>query len=460
VRVLFIAYYFPPLGGGGVQRSVNFVRYLPAHGYDPVVLTGPGQTGERWGPTDEDIVEGVRADVPVVRAPGPVPIGDSPMRARLRKLVCAPTAFDRWWSRGVLDAARGARDVSVVFASMDPYSSAAPAAAIARRLGIPWVADLRDPWALDEYAAYPTGLHWWLDRQVMRRRLASAAAVVLPTPGTLARVRETFPELRERTIEIRNGFDPNEFDGAVEARRDDLFHLVHAGSFYYYPHAPRRGVRRLLGGTDSGVELRPRSPVFLLEALDRLLAEHPEVAARIRVHFAGVSTPVEEAMVNGARCSDLVEMHGFVPHTQAVRLMASADALFLPMHALPAGVRSTIFPGKAYEYLASGRPILAAVPAGDVRDVLERAEWAMVCDPDDTEAIMRGLLELVEHRDARRRRNADRADLLRPFDRERLTADLARVFDRVTSDARSRSEHQQAWRVGDGDVEDEPVAAP
>jgi len=438
VRVLFIAYYFPPLGGGGVQRSVNFVRNLPAHGYDPLVVTGPGQTGERWGPTDEGSAEDVPADVPVVRVPGPVPIGESAMRSRLRKLVCAPTPFDRWWSRGVLDAARAARDVSVVYASMSPYSSAAPAAAIARRLRIPWVADLRDPWAVDEYAAYPTGFQWWLDRQLMGRSLASAAAIVLPTPGTLARVRETFPELRERTIEIRNGFDPKEFDGAFEARCDDLFHLVHAGSFYYYPHASRRGVRRMLGGTDPGVDLRPRSPMFLLAALDRLLAEHPEIGARIRVHLAGVLTPVEEAMVKGARCSNLVEMHGFVSHAQAVRLMASADALFLPMHALPAGVRSTIFPGKAYEYMASGRPILAATPAGDVRDVLERAEWTVVCDPDDTDAIVRGVLELVEHRDARRRRNADRVELLHPFDRARLTADLARVFDGLVTEQRSR----------------------
>jgi glycosyltransferase involved in cell wall biosynthesis len=118
--------------------------------------------------------------------------------------------------------------------------------------------------------------------------------------------------------------------------------------------------------------------------------------------------------------------------------MASADALFLPMHALPPGVSSTIFPGKAYEYLASGRPILAALPAGDVRDVLERAEWTVVCDPDDTDAIARGVLELVEHRDARRRRNANRVELLRPFDRARLTADLARVFDGLATEQRPR----------------------
>src|SRR5262249_54268567 len=156
-------------------------------------------------------------------------------------------------------------------------------------------------------------------------------------------------------------------------------------------HPPRRGLRRLLGGTDLGVDLQPRSPKFLLAALDRILERRPELAARIRLHFAGPLTPVEEQMVARSRCRQLVEAHGYVPHASVVRLLAPADALFLPLHALPPGARSTIFPGKAYEYLASGRPILAAVPAGDARDVLERAEWTVVCAPDDVDGIARGL---------------------------------------------------------------------
>jgi hypothetical protein len=72
-----------------------------------------------------------------------------------------------------------------------------------------------------------------------------------------------------------------------------------------------------------------------------------------------------------------------------------------------------------------------------VRDVLERADWTVVCPPDDADGIARGLLELIEHRDARRGRKADRAELLRPFERARLTGELARVFDGVTGRERS-----------------------
>jgi glycosyltransferase involved in cell wall biosynthesis len=76
--------------------------------------------------------------------------------------------------------------------------------------------------------------------------------------------------------------------------------------------------------------------------------------------------------------------------------MRGADLLFLPMQKLPPGMRATIVPGKTYEYLASGRPILAAVPEGDARDLVLAAGTGLVCEPDDVEgmaAIIRGQID-------------------------------------------------------------------
>ena len=72
-RVLFLAYYFPPLGGGGVQRSLAFTRYLPEHGYEPLVVTGPAGDGVQWGPKDATLDGRVGEDVEVFRVPGTDP---------------------------------------------------------------------------------------------------------------------------------------------------------------------------------------------------------------------------------------------------------------------------------------------------------------------------------------------------------------------------------------------------
>src|SRR5687767_12272274 len=104
-RVLVVAYYFPPIAGGGVQRTVKFVRYLRQFGYEPVVLTGPGVPDDRWAPQDETLAAQV-ADVEIHRVPGPEPTQSAGWRRRAERLLDATTPFARWWTEGVVRVGR------------------------------------------------------------------------------------------------------------------------------------------------------------------------------------------------------------------------------------------------------------------------------------------------------------------------------------------------------------------
>ena len=129
--------------------------------------------------------------------------------------------------------------------------------------------------------------------------------------------------------------------------------------------------------------------------------------------------------------SPVTKLHGYVTHADSIRLLRSAGTLFLPMQNLPEGVRATIVPGKMYEYLASGRPILAAVPEGDARDTLEAAGNAILVRPDDVGGIAAGLLaQLDQFRAGVTPTPPDRA-LVERFEYARLAADLADVFEAV-----------------------------
>jgi len=218
-RVLFLAYHFPPVGGAGVQRSAKFARYLGDEGYASLVVTGPGAVGGRWTPGDEDLVRDVPAEVEVVRVSGPVPAESEGWRGRAERWLGLKRAFDTWWVEGAVAAAQDT-DADVILASMSPFESAQAAARLARRLGRPWVADLRDPWALDEMHVYPSRLHRAAALRRMRRVLATADAVVMNTPEAAARLK-AFPEFAGRlVVSITNGFDPGDF-GGDSPRRDD-----------------------------------------------------------------------------------------------------------------------------------------------------------------------------------------------------------------------------------------------
>ena len=124
-------------------------------------------------------------------------------------------------------------------------------------------------------------------------------------------------------------------------------------------------------------------------------------------------------------------MPGYLPHDQTLDLLRTADLLFLPMHDLPPGVRAGLVPGKTYEYLASGRPILAAVPDGDARDLLEEAGGAVLCRPADVDAMAAAIGKELERFRAGDPAGVPRPEVVARYEYRVLAARLAAVFDQV-----------------------------
>jgi glycosyltransferase involved in cell wall biosynthesis len=287
------------------------------------------------------------------------------------------------------------------------------------------VADLRDPWALDEWAVYPTTLHRRLDERRMRRQLGRADAVILNCPEATRTVLARFPELRShRVATIPNGWDSEDFGLPAVPRRDGAFRIVYVGYAHVdagTTHRRARLRRRLLGGSTPGLDVLARSHLYLLDAVDTMVAEDPSLAARIEVHLAGAQ------IAGDARTSGhpVVRSHGYLAHAEAIALMRSADLLFLPMHDLPPGFRARTVPGKTYEYLAAGRPILGALPDGDARDLLG-AMRAHLCRPRETACLAKTIRRAVRQPGVR---EPTSPESLANWERRELTRRLASVFD-------------------------------
>jgi glycosyltransferase involved in cell wall biosynthesis len=180
-----------------------------------------------------------------------------------------------------------------------------------------------------------------------------------------------------------------------------------------------------------------RSHVFLLRALEQAFVNDPGLRDVVTLQLAGVLSDSDLQAVR----SDVVEVLGYLSHAKTVALMRTADLLFLPMQNLPVGVRATIVPGKTYEYLASGRPILAAVPDGDARDLLAEAGSAYLCRPDDVEAMQRIVVDQVARWASGTHAPEPDPQVVERYERRRLTAHLASVLDAVSADdASDRSE--------------------
>jgi len=442
-RVLFLCYHFPPVGGAGVQRSVGFARHLPELGYQPVVVTGTGRATGRWTPTDVSLDGALPPEIEIHRVRPPEPPASSGRAARSERWLRRQSPFARWWTSEAVRAGLVAGQIDLVYASMSPFESADAAERIAATLGVPWVADLRDPWALDEMTMYPTASHRRLERTRMRRALASAAVVVMNTPEATRRLRQSFPELPAAWT-VTNGFDADDFEPPSPApRAGGPLRIVHTG--YLHTELGRGGrMRTALGGSGRGVDILTRSHVVLLEALARLDENERN---GIELHLAGVLSPADLASLDPR----VVKTHGYLPHPASIELICSAGLLFLPMHDLPEGSRAGIVPGKTYEYLASRRPILAAVPDGDARDLLDEAGSALLCRPGDR-GEMAGLLReaLARHRAGEPLRPAPYPDVVARYERRTLTRQLAALFDRALGKRLASGEAARSGRTGRG----------
>lgn len=440
-KFLFLTYYFPPIGSAGVQRAQKFVQYLPSEGFLPVVVTGPGAPEER-SPLDRTLLDALDPGVAVYRAPAPPAALHSKWRDKLERWLGVPGAFSQWWIRSATQLAGQVADgVQLIFATMSPFESAEVARTMSRRLGIPWVADLRDPWALNEMQLYATGVHRKVEQTRMERLLSSAALVVMNTPEATQVLQEAFPRFRhKRVATITNGFSREEFSSEPLPRTDSKFRIVHSGGLHTDRglQQQRRPFYRLLGGTVLDVDILTRSHVVLLEALERWHAQQPQIGRDLEVLLVGYASETDRACVARSSVSPLIRFTGYVPHSACLDLIRTGDLLFLPMHNLPPGQRSRIIPEKTYEYMASGRPILAAVPDGDARDFLSQCGTGLLCRPDDVSGMICILKHVYQAWKKGQSITRQNAEFVAQFERRNLTRKLAEGFRAVLAQEKDR----------------------
>jgi len=425
--VLVLCYFYPPLAGGGVHRVLGFTRGLPAHGWDCTVVCA-GE--EDYWVTDPTLAARVPEGTEVIRVAGGSALsawlrvrrGDRGRRpggtfSALRRLAdwwLLPDSYAGWARRARAVAARrlAAGGVDALLSSSPPDSVHLAAAPLARRFGVPWVADFRDPWIGLAFRTPPTA--WHRARQAaMERRVLEGADLVLVASRTHAESLGRAPGPPPARVEhLPNGYEPAAAAaaaGAAAAPADGAaFTLVFTGTLSQMPDAE-----------------------VVFEALRDLLARRPEARGRLRVEIAGPYDSNYEDRAAALGLGDVVAFLGPVTHARSRALQRGADLLLLWK---PRGA-PTMVPGKLYEYLDAGRPVLAILPPGDEAARLAADGGAERVDPGDRAALAAVL-------ERRWRAWADGAPSVAPrpawlddHARPRLAARLAGLLDGLAAGA-------------------------
>ncbi len=395
-KVLLLTYHFPPSGAVAVYRMLGLVRYLPKYGWQPIVVAPPRVP---WEPEDVSLLAQVPAETPVERIP---------FAAGFFGKVARYFAPESHW----LLKARSACQRLLREHRPDAVITSSPPGCVhwlglwLAKHGLPWLADFRDPWIVNQTIPHWT-LHLryerWLEAKVMRR----ATRLIANTPMNQRGWAAAYPEQAEKIVTITNGFDPERFPRVGPHTLGNPLLMLHAGELYH-----------------------GRDPRPLLDALQALRL--PMV-----VDFLGRTSGAEfdfAAEIARRGLGDCVKLPGMVSYAEALERMMRADILLLvhtPQWRI--GV-----PAKLYEYLGAGRPILAlAEPDSDIAWVLRTSKVLhRIAPPRDVPAIQQALLELTREVQAGSPAAPER-DALQQFTRERMAQRFAECLDQCVPAAPS-----------------------
>ena len=421
-RVLLLCYFYPPLAGGGVHRVLSFTRHLPPQGWDCTVVCA-GE--EDYWVTDDSLTARVPAATEVIRVRGGSALAALLRMSRgsrgrrsgrafghLRKLSdwwLLPDSYAGWARRASRAAARriAAGGIDVVLSSSPPDSVHLAARDLGRRRRVPWVADFRDPWIGLTFRTPPTSWHR-ARQQALECSVLERADAVLTASRTHQRRLEgaCHGGLDPSRVQVLpNGFEPDDGATAASPPSDpDHFTLVFTGT----------------------LSQMPDTEVFL-EAVHEMLKRHPEARRTLRARLAG---PYESGYADRAIAlglAGIVEFQGPRGHAESRALQRGADALLLWQ---PRGT-PTMIPGKLYEYLEAGRPLLALCdPDGETAELARRGGGEVIA-PGDREglslALSRAWRAWRDGEPVPRRHHA----WLDDFRRDRLSARLAQILESV-----------------------------
>ncbi|HEY3352218.1 MAG TPA: glycosyltransferase [Polyangia bacterium] len=436
--VLMIAFLFPPRASIGGKRPLRFARHLPAHGWRPVVLAGPPGTAEE---NDDSLLAALPADLQVSRDYAPPWIwavrnfgegldqrlrpktqarnrtgtGPAPAGGKLAGLVeglgdrLVPLdgniAFVPYACRTAERLVRETRP-DAVYVSSYPYSALLVGLTLKLHLGLPFIAELRDPWTLNvQFAARHPAVKA-LERRLERLVFEAADAVVVTTDAVREAYERLYPDLpADRVRRIYSSYDEGLAPAAPAAPPAGPLTAVHFGSFY-----------------------GPRRALPLLRAMARLRDERGLAARDLRLlvfgrldaaedHQAARDLGLEESLVVRER----------VPYAEGIAALRQADLLYLPAF----GEETFYIPGKMYDYFLAGRPILCETASREMTRMLAETGTGVAVPVGDVAGMARCLARALDARAGGPAVAApDRAAIER-FSAPAITGELAALLDEI-----------------------------
>ncbi|MBR9910195.1 MAG: glycosyltransferase family 4 protein [Gammaproteobacteria bacterium] len=443
-RVLMLAYYFPPIAASGSLRPLGFCQHLEENGYIPYIVSTDPQDAHPPVNQDADLLERIPAAVRVDRLTHPNRLrqllelrdglrgGESQAQAATQAVAGDSTNVEekrqglfkriktavlnrlflfpdhqKPWIKAVekhVLALPADEQPDIVFATGNPWSGLVAGMRVAKKLGVPFVADFRDPWTRNPKPAVSEAIHQ-LSCKLEKQVVEAADLVIANTESLKQQFIDDYPEIDGKVKVLTNGYGEHLIDLLAAVTGPELsapYELCHYGSVY---------------------ELR--KPDRLLEAMSGLVEQGRLQPGQLIVRFRG-HWGVEDADCN--TLADALEQAGFISrepalaHQDYLKAMKQSQYLLILQQDFPLQI-----PGKLYEYIATGRPVVMIGGRGATAQLIEAHRLGLTLE-NEPQALAEFLSGLAQ---GRCELHPPTPDAVSQFGYASLTRELASHFDQL-----------------------------
>jgi len=444
-RILMAAYFFPPLSGSGVFRSIKFAKYLPQFGWQPTVIS-TDRPPDVWNFADESMVAEIPKEMEVIRIPDGISTGRETTldgnRVQailnfLRDVLRYSPEADRIFSQmslsreGILElitfpcaALSWAYDVvqhieknmdleqfDVIYTTSGPSSAHLIGFYFKQKYNITWIADYRDPWTFNPYGTP------YDPANPVQKLLFELESVLLHQADCNLTIEESaiqtyikeFLLPKDKMVSITNGYDESDFvDLKVPTQKTQKFTINYSGLLYK----------------------KQRNITPVLQAIQQLRDEKKIDLSKFQFRIVGTSEPSNIEAVNRFGLGQIICHTGYLSHKDALQANLDSDLLLLLVGDEPRF--KPVYTGKIFEYLRSGRPILALAPKDGVVDqVLRESGHGKAFQSTQIPKIKKMILREYQRWERGEGIELLHSPVIEKFERKVLTGQLAQVLETV-----------------------------
>ena len=425
-KVLIISYYFPPVGGAGVQRVLKFVKYLPQVGWEPIVLT---VKNIQYPVYDPSLLEEIPKETKIFRSGSFDPLRiiyllrkpfrksknysnnfkkTSSFNSRVSKFIFIPDNKIGWLLFAVIKGLRVAKKnkIDLIFSTSPPPTAHLVGLLLKKFLKVPVLVDFRDSWETSLEEKSPTVFHRWLQKQIEKKILNNAESVIAVNEQIQTILQNKHPKFLSTSV-ITNGYDEDDF-ASFNEEKTEYFTVVYLGTFN-----------------------RINDPTPFFQALSELSQEITEFKNQVKFVQIGMNLDFNiQEIIQKYNLKNIVELKGYLTHKESLRELATASIMLLVTTDLPGA--EVLTTGKIFEYFRAGKPILGILPpSGVAASLIKETKAGVIVSPKNISGIKQILKDYFRKWANGELKVELDQEKLRQFERKYLTGKLADLFNRV-----------------------------